>query len=318
MNNPEISVVVPLFNEEECVEALYSSIKTAMDMTDRSYEVIFVDDGSSDGTFEKARGIKEKHANLRVVKFRKNYGQTPAMQAGFDYAEGNIIISMDGDMQNDPSDIPLFIEKIEEGYDIVCGWRKNRKDKLISRKIPSKIANWLIALITGIKIHDNGCSLKGYRSDVIKKTRLYSEMHRFIPAMASLSGIKVGEIVVKHHARQFGESKYGISRAWKVFLDLFLVKMIVDFASRPALWFAVLALPFMFLGVFFIISSSYLYFGSHSAIGEISIIFPSVSILFFFLSGNLLLFGGLSELILRTGDFNHKSMINTNDIEING
>jgi len=314
----DVSVIVPLFNEEECVEALYNSIKTAMDRTGRSYEVIFVDDGSSDGTFKKAKEIKEKHKNLRVIRFRKNYGQTPAMQAGFDYANGKIIISMDGDMQNDPSDIPLFIEKMEEGYDIVCGWRKNRKDKLISRKIPSKIANWLIALITGIKIHDNGCSLKGYRSEIIKKTKLYSEMHRFIPAMASLSGIRVGEIVVKHHAREFGQSKYGISRAWKVFLDLFLVKMIVDFASRPALWFTVLALPFMFLGGGFVIYSSYLYFSSHSLTSEFSIIFPSISILFFFLSGNLLLFGGLGELILRTGNFNQKSMINIHDIEING
>jgi len=309
----EISVIVPLFNEEDSVELLYSSIVDALSKTKKTFEIILVDDGSSDATFEKAKALKEKGVNLKVIKFRKNYGQTPAMQAGLDYARGDTIISMDGDLQNDPSDIPLFIEKIEEGYDVVCGWRKNRKDKLISRKIPSKIANKLIAFITGIKIHDNGCSLKAYRSSIIKKTELYSEMHRFIPAMASLSGVRVVEIVVKHHARKFGESKYGISRAWKVFLDLFLIKMIIDFASKPALWFAVLGLPFFIFGLLFGSASLYAYAGAGQ---EVSVVFSSVSILCLFLSANLLLFGGLSELILSTGDFRQRDMINIDSIEV--
>ncbi len=210
MPDIDVSVVVPLYNEEESINFLYDSITNVMIGLNRRYEIIFVDDGSSDETFELAKAIHEKDSNLKVIKFRKNYGQTPAMQAGFDHAKGRIIVSMDGDLQNDPKDIPKFLEKIEEGYDIVWGWRKNRKDKVVTRKIPSKIANWMIGTITGVKIHDNGCSLKAYKSATIKKTRLYSEMHRFIPAMTSITGSNYTEIVVNHHARKFGKSKYGI------------------------------------------------------------------------------------------------------------
>ncbi len=311
----DISVVVPIYNEEESINILYDSITQVMRSLHKRYEIIFVDDGSNDKTFEKAKALHERDNSLKVIEFRRNYGQTPAMQAGFDYAKGSIIISMDGDLQNDPKDIPRFLEKIEEGYDIVCGWRKNRKDKLISRKIPSKVAKWLIGRLTGVKIHDNGCSLKAYRSSAIKKTRLYSEMHRFIPAMTSITGTRYTEIVVNHHARKFGTSKYGISRALKVFLDLFTIKMLVGFSTRPGIWFGILSIPFLIMGAMFLLSSISYYLNSR-VYDSFPIIFPSISILFFFLFAHMLLIGLLSEMVLKTGDFKKNDMSSMASVEI--
>ncbi|HXG30329.1 MAG TPA: glycosyltransferase family 2 protein, partial [Thermodesulfobacteriota bacterium] len=185
----------------------------------RETEVIFIDDGSTDGTFDILSRLKKSNDNVRIIRFTRNFGQTAAMSAGFDYATGEIIVTMDGDLQNDPKDIPLLIEKIEEGYDIVSGWRVNRQDRLLSRKIPSRVANWLIGLMTGVKLHDSGCSLKGYRSHVVKNLRLYGEMHRFIPALASSRGARIAEVKVNHHPRRRGSSKYGISRTIRVILD---------------------------------------------------------------------------------------------------
>jgi glycosyltransferase involved in cell wall biosynthesis len=222
----DLSVVVPLYNEEDSVTPLYQAIATVLDALSCEAEMIFVDDGSRDRTFAVAEELAAGDKRLRVVKFRSNYGQTPAMAAGIDTACGRIVITMDGDLQNDPQDIPSFIEKIDEGYDIVVGWRFDRQDKLISRKIPSRIANWLIGKVTGVPIKDNGCSLKAFRADVIKQVPLYSEMHRFIPAMASIAGPRIAEIKVRHHARQFGQSKYGLSRVYKVLLDLLTIKTI--------------------------------------------------------------------------------------------
>ena len=243
----DLSVVVPLYNEEDSVRPLYESIRSVLDNLSVDGEMVFVDDGSADSTFSKAAEIADADPRLRVVKFRRNYGQTPAMAAGIDLARGRIIVTMDGDLQNDPRDIPEFLKKIDEGFDIVVGWRFERQDKLVSRKIPSKIANWLIAKVTGVPIKDNGCSLKAYRADVIKHVPLYSEMHRFIPAMASLAGPRIAEIKVRHHARKFGESKYGLSRVYKVLLDLLTIKMIATFSARPLKWFAMLSAPFLVL-----------------------------------------------------------------------
>ena len=243
----DLTIVVPLFNEEESVELLYEAIRDSLQGLELESEFIFVNDGSSDRTFEKAAELAGNDLRLRVVDFRRNYGQTPAMAAGIDLASGSVIVTMDGDLQNDPRDIPLFLEKIEEGYDIVVGWRHRRQDKFLTRKLPSVIANWLIGKITGVPIRDNGCSLKAYRRDVIKSVPLYSEMHRFIPAMASLSGAKVAEIKVRHHARRFGVSKYGLSRIYKVLMDLITIKAIVSFGARPIRWFGLLAsLPALF------------------------------------------------------------------------
>jgi glycosyltransferase involved in cell wall biosynthesis len=293
----DLSVVVPLYNEQDSVTPLYEAIAGVLDALEGTSEMIFVDDGSRDHTFEVAAELAATDKRLRVVKFRRNYGQTPAMAAGIDLAAGRIVITMDGDLQNDPRDIPNFIQKIGEGYDIVVGWRFDRQDKLISRKIPSRIANWLIGKVTGVPIKDNGCSLKAFRADVIKKVPLYSEMHRFIPAMASIAGPRIAEIKVRHHARQFGESKYGLSRVYKVLLDLLTIKTIAGFSSRPLRWFALLALPFLFLSVaFFVGGITAVIWGAKSALPLTG------SGLFFGSLGVYLIFsGGLAELINRTG-----------------
>lgn len=295
----DLSIIVPLYNEEESAIPLFNAIAGAVKPLGLSYEILFVDDGSSDNTYEIVSELAGKHPELRIVKFRRNYGQTPAMAAGIDNAAGQILITMDGDLQNDPSDIPNFIEKMNEGYDIVVGWRHKRQDKLITRKIPSKIANWIIGKVTGVPIKDNGCSLKAYRSDVIKQVPLYSEMHRFIPAMASIAGTKVAEIKVKHHARQFGVSKYGLSRIYKVLLDLLTIKTIVSFASRPLLWFGLLALPFIVIAMMsfgFVVKELLLE-------GQVSILVPSgISILCIAVSCFLVLTGALAELVYKTGN----------------
>jgi glycosyltransferase involved in cell wall biosynthesis len=241
MGKIDLSIVVPLFNEEQSIEPLYRAISDAVSKIGRAYEIIFVDDGSADRTFQIAGQLAAADDNLKVIRFRHNCGQTPAMVAGIDHAKGEIIVTMDGDLQNDPSDIPNFIEKIEEGFDIVVGWRHNRQDKFVTRVLPSKIANWMISKVTGIPIRDNGCSLKAYRGSVIKNIPLYSEMHRFIPAMMSLAGVKVAEIKVKHHARQFGVSKYGLGRVYRVLLDLLFIRLVILWCERPIKSFCILA-----------------------------------------------------------------------------
>jgi glycosyltransferase involved in cell wall biosynthesis len=245
---PELSIIVPFYNEEENIRRMHDAIVTAVEPLGVDFEMLFVDDGSRDRTLERAVSIAKADSRLRVVKFRRNYGQTPAMAAGIEHARGRVLVTMDGDLQNDPADIALFLAKMAEGYDIVVGWRHNRQDKLISRKIPSRIANWLIGKVTGVPIRDNGCSLKAYRAALIKEIPLYSEMHRFIPAMASIAGPRIAEIRVRHHARQFGASKYGISRVYKVLLDLMVIKTVATFAARPLLWFSLLSIPLVLAG----------------------------------------------------------------------
>jgi glycosyltransferase involved in cell wall biosynthesis len=245
----KLSVIVPFYNEQDSIAPLYAAIVDAVGPLQIAFEMVFVDDGSKDQTPERARELARQDSRVRVVRFRRNYGQTAAMAAGIEYAQGEILVTMDGDLQNDPRDIGEFLHKIDAGYDIVVGWRFQRQDKLISRKIPSVIANWLIGKVTGIPIKDNGCSLKAYRASVIKNIPLYSEMHRFIPAMASIAGIRIAEVKVRHHARQFGASKYGLSRIYKVLLDLMVIKTLASFAARPLLWFGFLALPQLLLGL---------------------------------------------------------------------
>jgi len=249
-SQPALSVIVPFYNEEENIARMHAAIVGALEPLGKSFEMVFVDDGSRDRTLERAVEIARADPRVRVVKFRRNYGQTPAMAAGIEQAQGKVLVTMDGDLQNDPADIALFLAKIDEGNDIVVGWRHNRQDKLVSRKIPSRIANALIGKVTGVPIKDNGCSLKAYRASLIKQIPLYSEMHRFIPAMASIAGPRIAEIKVRHHARQFGQSKYGLSRIYKVLLDLMVIKTVASFTSRPLLWFTLLAMPLLALGLF--------------------------------------------------------------------
>ena len=289
-NNPVLSIIVPLFNEEESIPLLHQKICDAVDPMGISYEILMVDDGSKDRTFEVASKIAEWDKNLRVIELRKNYGQTPAMAAGIDTARGEILATMDGDLQNDPGDIPMMYAKLNEGFDIVVGWRHNRQDKLISRKIPSIIANRLIGKVTGVPIKDNGCSLKLYRASIMKRIPFYNEMHRFIPALLSVSGSRVAEVKVTHHARQFGESKYGLSRAYKVLLDLLTIKTIGSIAHHPILWFSKLAALPLLISLVIGIYSLYSVFG-----GTYSLIPPTLSVLFMFVGFFLIGLGILGE-----------------------
>jgi hypothetical protein len=236
----DLSVIAPLYNEEDNVALLHAAIVAAVRPLGLSAEIILVDDGSRDRTFERALELPRRDPPLRLVKLRRNAGQTAAMVAGIDHARGRVLLTMDGDLQNDPGDIPLFLEKIAEGYDLVVGWRHNRQDHW-SRVLPSKVANRLIAQVTGVPIKDNGCSLKAYRASLIKRIPLYSEMHRFIPAMASLAAPRIAQIRVRHHPRRFGASKYGFSRIYKVFLDLLTIRTIISFSRRPGVWLGTVA-----------------------------------------------------------------------------
>ena len=231
---PILSIVVPVYNEEENVRLLFEKTQAVCETIDEAYEVIFVDDGSRDETFAVLSELCKRFPELVVIRFQKNAGQTAAMAAGFEFARGQRIVSMDGDLQNDPGDIPKLLEKLNEGYDLVCGWRKERQDKFLTRRVPSIVANWIIGRVTGVPIHDNGCSLKAYRASVIKQVPLYGEMHRFIPAMSTVVGSRIAEIVVTHHPRRFGESKYGLGRVWRVALDIVAFKFIISvFAPLP-------------------------------------------------------------------------------------
>jgi glycosyltransferase involved in cell wall biosynthesis len=295
---PELSIVVPLYNEEESLRPLYASITHAVAPLGISFEIVFVDDGSRDATVRIADEIARSDPRVCLVKFRRNYGQTPAMAAGIAQATGEVIVTMDGDLQNDPADIGALLRKIEEGYDIVVGWRFDRQDKLVSRKIPSRIANALIAKVTGVPIKDNGCSLKAYRASLIKKIPLYSEMHRFIPAMASIAGPKIAEIKVQHHARQFGQSKYGLSRIYKVLLDLMVIKTVASFTARPMLWFGMLSMP-MLLAAAVAFACTIVTFVSD---GTFSLPIAGCGVIF--LSSAIILMGSgaLGELVYKLGD----------------
>jgi glycosyltransferase involved in cell wall biosynthesis len=231
--NVDISIVVPVYNEQDNVVAVHAAITSALCGSDYSYEIIMVDDGSSDGSYRVLTERATHDPALKVIRFRRNFGQTAAMSAGFDFAKGDIIIPMDGDLQNDPADIPRLVEKIHEGYDVVSGWRRDRKDTFITRKIPSMLANALISRLTGVHLHDYGCTLKAYRREVLEGINLYGEMHRFVPALASQFGAKVTELPVNHFPRLHGVSKYGISRTLRVVLDLMTVKFLMAYSTKP-------------------------------------------------------------------------------------
>lgn len=229
----DISIVLPILNEEKNLEELHSRLTESLAKLGREYEIIAVDDGSTDSSFEVLKQIHERDPRLKVIRFRRNFGQTAAISAGFHHARGDIIITMDSDLQNDPDDIPRLLDKMDEGYDVVSGWRADRKDKFISRRLPSILANKLIASMTGVKLHDFGCTLKAYRKEVTDNIDLYGEMHRFIPALAKWVGAEIAEMKVKHHPRKHGKSKYGISRTTRVILDLMTVKFLLTFSTRP-------------------------------------------------------------------------------------
>lgn len=226
---PEISIVVPIYNEVESLSHLIDAIALTLQSNQLNYEIICVDDGSSDGSTEKLRQLAKERNDLRAVLLRRNYGQTPAMAAGFQYAKGRTIVTLDGDLQNDPADIPELMAKLDEGYDLVSGWRKQRQDDAVTRLLPSKIANWLIGKVTEVKLHDYGCSLKAYRAELVADMNLYGELHRFLPALAYIEGAKITELPVRHHARRFGKSKYGLGRTFRVLMDLLTIYFMKSF-----------------------------------------------------------------------------------------
>ncbi len=296
---PKLSVCVPFYNEEESITPLHAAVVEALEPLGVPFEMVFVDDGSRDGTLRIAVELAGRDPRVRVVKFRRNYGQTAAMAAGIEAARGDVIVTMDGDLQNDPRDIGQFLELMEQGYDIVVGWRHDRQDKLVSRKIPSRIANRLIAHVTGVHIRDNGCSLKAYRASLIKAIPLYSEMHRFIPAVANIAGPRIAEIKVRHHARKFGKSKYGLSRVYKVLLDLMVIKTVASFTSRPLVWFSMLSLPLMAIATGLL---GYSMFDMLANGAPLSLPLAGSGIIFMMSAFILFCSGALGELVYKLGD----------------
>lgn len=296
--NETLSILIPVYNEEGNISLLYEKLMTALKKAGRPYEVIFVDDGSSDGTMEILLDLREKNPNVKIVSFSRNFGQTAALSAGIDVSKGDILIPMDGDLQTDPEDILPLLQKIEEGFDVVSGWRKDRKDPFLTRRLPSKIANKIISLIGGVHLHDYGCTLKAYKRDILKNVKLYGEMHRFIPIYARWIGARVSEIPVRHFPRGSGSSKYGISRIFKVILDLMVVKFLLSYSQKPIYVFGGMGL-LMILGAF--LAGLYAIYLKYFR-GTSFILTPLPLLCVFLLLSGLLsiLMGFLAEILTRT------------------
>jgi len=250
LENYYFSVIIPVYNELENLDALYRDLKIGLSVYEGKYEIIFVDDGSNDGSYNKLKTFAKENPFVKLLRFRRNFGQTAAMSAGIDHSSGNILVFMDADLQNDPSDIPLLLKKLEEGYDVVCGWRKKRKDKLFYRKIPSQIANYIIRKVSHVNIHDIGCSLKVFRREIIKDINMYGEMHRFLPVLAARIGADITEMPVKHHPRIHGKSKYGLNRTFKVLFDLITVQFMRSFSTKPIYLYGGFAIFSLILSIF--------------------------------------------------------------------
>lgn len=295
---PDVSIVVPIYNEVESLPQLVEAIASSLNDTQLNYELICVDDGSKDGSAELLKQLALTYPHLRAVILRRNYGQTAAMAAGFKNARGRIIVSLDGDLQNDPADIPMLLAKLHEGYDLVTGWRVNRQDAALTRLLPSKIANWLIGRITGVNVHDYGCSLKAYRSELVADMNLYGELHRFLPALAFIEGARITEVPVRHHARRHGRSKYGLGRTFRVILDLFTVYFMKKFLTRPMHVFGLLGIMSTGLGIALGLYLTILKLGLGEDIGNRPLLILAVVLV---LTGvQLFCFGLLGELLMRT------------------
>lgn len=293
-----LSILIPVYNEVDNILPLFERLSAAIKKAERPYEVIFIDDGSTDGTLDALIDINLKNQNIKIISFTRNFGQTAALSAGIDSCKGDIIIPMDGDLQNDPEDILLLLQKIEEGYDVVSGWRKDRKDPFLNRRLPSVIANKMISFIGGVHLHDYGCTLKAYRKDILKNIRLYGEMHRFIPIYAKWVGAHVTEVPVKHLARKAGSSKYGIGRVFKVILDLMVVKFLMSYSQKPIYVFGGMGL-LMVLGAF--ISGGYaIYLKLLKGVSFILTPLPLLSVLLLVLGFLSILMGFLAEILTRT------------------
>ncbi|MGB3495866.1 MAG: glycosyltransferase family 2 protein [Elainellaceae cyanobacterium] len=293
-----ISIVVPIYNEVESLGHLIEAIATSVQSMGIPYEIVLVDDGSRDGSTELLKRHAAERSDLRAVLLRRNYGQTAAMAAGFNHATGDVIITMDGDLQNDPADVPILLDKLDEGYDLVSGWRKNRQDAALTRLLPSKIANWLIGQVTEVRLHDYGCSLKAYRSELIRDMNLYGELHRFLPALAFIEGGKITEIPVRHHARRFGQSKYGLGRTFRVVMDLFTIFFMKKFLTRPMHVFGLFGLCSAGIGTVLGLYLTFVKIALGQNIGDRPLLILAVVLV---LAGiQLLGFGVLAELLMRT------------------
>jgi len=293
-----ISIVVPVYNEDESLGILHERLAEALDPLELEAEIILVNDGSSDGTEDVLDALAAKDERVVAVHLRRNFGQSPAMAAGFDQATGDAVIAMDADLQNDPADIPMLLAKLDEGYDVVSGWRQDRKDKWLTRRLPSNVANWLISTITGVHLHDYGCSLKAYRREVLADVKLYGDMHRFIPALAHWAGGKITEVPVNHHARQYGVSKYGLGRVFRVILDLITVKFLLSYSTKPIQVFGPWGLGSGFLGCLICLYLAVVKFGFGQNIGSRPLLL--VAVLLIFMGGQFITLGLLAELQART------------------
>jgi glycosyltransferase involved in cell wall biosynthesis len=293
-----LSIVIPVYNEQDNVFPLHERLSAALQSTGEDYEVIIVNDGSSDLTEANLKSIATTDPRFKIVNFRRNFGQTAAMMAGIDFASGDIIVGLDGDLQNDPADIPKLLDKLAEGYDVVSGWRVDRKDAALKRTLPSRMANWLISKISGIHLHDYGCSLKAYKTDVVKGVKLYGEMHRFIPIYASWQGGKVTEIAVNHHPRIHGSSKYGLERIIKVLLDLMVVKFLASYANKPIYVFGGIGL--LSVAFAFVAGLWALYLKLFEDMSFISTPLPLLVVLAFITGVISILMGLIAEIIMRT------------------
>lgn len=293
-----ISVVIPVYNEEQSIAESYQEVSQVLSGLRCPYEILYIDDGSSDNTVETLRNCAGNDAHLKVIQFRRNFGQTAAMAAGLDHSMYSIIVTLDGDLQNDPREIPKMIKKLEEGYDLVAGWRANRQDKFVSRKLPSMMANWLISKSTKVKLHDYGCTLKVMTADVAKGIKLYGEMHRFIPALADQVGARIAEVPVNHRARKYGQSKYGISRTIRVILDLITVKFLLGYAKRPIHFFGTAGVVTTGVGSLLIAWMAYQRFFEHVPMGSRPLL--SLSVMLIILGMQFVCFGLLAEVLART------------------
>ena len=296
--SPELSIVIPVHNEAPNIKDLYDELTQVLGQYGRSYELLIVDDGSTDDSFEQLAALQARDPRLRVIRFRRNFGQTAAFAAGFAHARGRLVVTSDGDLQNDPRDIPAMVARIEQGNDIVCGWRKDRKDTFINRRLPSVLANKLISWATGVDLHDYGCSLKVFRAEVVKPLRLYGEMHRFLPAIASQIGVKIDEIIVNHRPRRAGQTKYGIGRTVRVILDLATVKFLLSYSTRPLQIFGLLGLITGGLGVAITAYLGYIRLFTTQGIGNRPLLILGVMLIF--VGIQLLTFGLLAEVMART------------------
>ena len=305
-----LSLVIPVYNEQDTLPHLFDAIYQSMNSLDQTWEVILVDDGSRDASLAVLKEYAQKDpGHVRVISFRRNFGQTAAIAAGLDYAQGETIVLLDADMQNDPADIPLMLAKLDEGFDLVSGWRKNRKDNAITRNLPSMIANWLISRVTGVHLHDYGCTLKVYRRDVLAGFRLYGEMHRFIPVFADSVGAKIIEMPVRHHARKYGKTKYGLERTLKVVLDLFTVKFLVSYSSKPIYLFGGTGAILMVIS-----SIAMLYLLIRRVLFSVGVVGSPIfqmSGMFFILGFQSMLMGLIAELLVRTYHESQRKMTYT-------